>query len=1075
MSEVLLVVPAPLVGAAGESVSLFSTFSSQVGSAASTSAGGAPDCHESPAALSLLQEQERHQRAALMLEFETACAAVLKWRGAMEVHQAKQLLRRRADEVSMQEAVLQHRMFRLAHLEQRFGMLPAGGSLSCRALLQDEFFEREYVALQQTREMSTIWLEYMSMRLRVDATAAVTPPALPQPTYMATDERYNSVRSRLTRVRRQLAHVCDAAEVLSFTLDHEVTQGLRATVSSSDNSSSNHTTYPVAVMQSAVQQIDELRGRLYTVTEKQRETEQMLRSTRRMLTEEKERAAQLQRVADATEEAAAEVASQCHLRLPKREPHVQHDGAPEAQQEAAPETYTTRVLQELRRTAVTLAKEVEWQGERIQRELRGRDAVLGVVCDKVAQLSELVHQTRGVDKEATSGSVKIGNIAVVLDDAIAGLLCLRNNKSSMNQVGAQTLPQPLPENAEIASLKEMVANMRATIEFLSREKSEKDVNTNNASSVMRHVPDTDYSTDVLTMALRRLEEERSEKLQLERVLEERRGRQPSRGGPSSLLGPAAAAGDAGVSHEDTLIQSVHRLREANTLLQDELKLEREAVESLRVKLGDAERFMRELQKQCRRLRQSGRFDTYEVVEQSGSDEDDDDDDDSGTDSEGDGGGAPAPRDGRVEDALGGVPLSNEWWAGRRHRSSSSSISGSNNSKDKDELAPSNAPFSGSSPSSAASCSLASLHQIAQPLFLLPREQQRTCLRDQRQLAATLRGVHGLFVCTLAMSKERHRSRCDLHDVANAFVGCGVSLHAFFRTTGPSAQLARHVAVLYPLPPALAHRLPAAQLLQRLKRCQTAPHRGTSIRSNESAGVVQLFDLREELQSAGKYLRGCMDLCLSQDGRFLYALTSADADAVARLCAPDCLDIPANRRFRFCSSLVEGKAGTGGRSNSNSTGEADGALPMDMLGWCGRGGICAWAMECMHFETPAEELRFERHLRSEYRLVMRLTAKEVRSFVGGSVELLGLTPVGKVVPRLFMSVAAFEALTPGHRVQLLQWYGGQQGVSVLSVGNIERLTGAPLRRFIAVVQWHGRVPLSKTPPQETLKLFGIQKS
>ncbi|RNF20501.1 uncharacterized protein Tco025E_03763 [Trypanosoma conorhini] len=1098
MSEVLLVLPPAPACSTGESENL-STFSFSVNHSLNysrrahseneivASAAGSPTRRVSPHPPPLHAE-ESYQRMLITLECQLEFMTLAQWRLAMEARLKTELLRGRMQTVMLQEALLQHRVTRVAHVEERFGQ-PVGCPTYPR-LMQDEFFEREYVALQETVGFLAIWSKLIPARLSMLETptffAEVTPksPGVGLATFTfapslltatGTDNRLNALRKTIRSLRGDLAAVRDEAEVLSFALAEEQpddsagTEGARSVTNTTGmckGGGSEHASYAITVMRLAARQVDELRGKVFGLTKRLCEREQSLDSAQRCLADAKERGAQLQQILNATEEVAAAAASQCQLRVSRAAASAQHDGAGK-QLENTPETYAMRVLQELRRSALMLGKEIDCQKERTRRELRERDAVLEMVYSQVGRLASLMPHSLSFSGWKQEG-VNMTNITLQLESIITAVTALKSDHDEGLARGAQLFPS-VPRSSEVAALRSTIEQMRSTIELLLCEAGRAGEAHFGVASAVPALPIANCRTDVLTMVLRRLEEVRGEKIFLELQLEEKRRHPPPLVSQNSCHGQAIADDAEGGTGpgDNTWFQSVHRLSEASILLQDELRLEREVGLSLRARLTDSERFIRELQKQCRRLRQSGRFDAYEVMEQLGSDSDEDAAEESDGDSGDDGTCMPfmESQQARGKKAIGGMCPSEELCTAsisRRHAKS---------------------PIA----STDTSFSLRPLAGIAGPLASMSEGERIACARDQHRLLEAMREVHGIKLSTLLMDEERQRSSCNPHDIWGVFLACSISLHTFFKAAGPSVKFARHVAVIYPLPPTMAYSLPVRQLLCPLKGRRTPLH------AKNTGASVEVFDLREEFQSTGNYLRGCMDVYFSQDGRFMYALTSADADVIARLCAPDCLNIPAERQFRFAGSLPKGmpihKRGGSSGSNSNNNnnkssntinhnimyaGEADAApLPMDMLGWCGRGGMCAWAVDCMQFDSAAEKVRFEKHLQSEYRLVLRLSAREVQHFVGGSMEMMGLNSADRAVARLFMSRTAYEALSPVHRVQLLQWYGGPQAVTLLNLVNIERVTAAPLRRLVVLVQWHGRVPLSKTPTGETLERFGIQ--
>ncbi|KAH9600099.1 hypothetical protein LSM04_002242 [Trypanosoma melophagium] len=1226
MSEVLVVLPAPLptLTGASEHLSSFSSVASRdvrsdlTNNTNTTTTRSMISIYDrlyrsNPPIPPSIQEEERYQRMMLVLECQMEYVALVKWRSTMEAQQTKLQLRNKAECVAMQEALLQHRISRLAYLEEQYGRnlktttitipITTGRGVVFRRIdllpvIREESFEREYLGLQETQERLTIWAKLISARFLVSEAKNTSVREIYTNVYnnefsiipiRSTNNEENEylLRKRISQLRHDLDRICDEAEVLSYTLDLDTQEGGTDT---EDHKENNHdvlrrTTrvhYPLAVMQLAIKQMDELRTRLYRITEKQRDTEHALKSSKRRLSEEKEHAMQSQRLLNGIDELAETVASECQLRVPKREVNTIHDNSgagnnsnsnntgeqqekEKEKQYFMPETYTTRVLQELRRSAMMLMRQVTWQEEKTHSEIQKRDMVLESVCSEVKKFAARIQSTQySTELYNIANSVTIMNVAQVLENVFATIVPLMR-ESDTHQEGYNNIPTT---TKEVASLKETIKNLRATVDLLSRENNTNHKNTNgnsgmiptntnantNASdgmetseciSSMGVEGTTPSRADELTMVLRRLEELRGENIMLELALQEKQSLKPQRISQSSFLrsavsGPIKNMNSSnvnmergGLSQEKTDgIQTVHRLHETNTLLQHELKLERETVESLKAKLSDSERFIRELQKQCRRLRQSGRFDIHEIIHHSGSDDDIDDDDDY-EESEDD--------DENIDD--------NEWInesrndTGILHFASSplppplppaiadTSIRTSNKRLHEEKVKElslvdnytsqvehekyqkgQTSLRSASSPpplsiSSSLSYPMTSPGEVIEPMFDLERDQQITCLQDLTRLVNKLRTVHGLIVSSLSMKREKRNARCNnnnnnnnLHDIGNAFIGCGISLHTFFKPTGPSAQVSHHVAILYPLPPILANRLPARQLLYPLKQ------RKGSMLNGQNESTVKVFDLREEFQSSGKYLRGCMDVALSHDGRFIYALRSVDPDVLARLCSPECLDIPAERRFRFSGVLPKEtnpprrKRDSIGIHNDSNTiinpgghgedGKEGDTVPMDMLGWCGRDGICAWAVECLHFETPSEEARFERHLRQDYRLVLRLSADELRHFVGGSLEVMGRTAVGQTVPRLFMTVTAFEALTPDHRRSLWRWYGGggretregvrggggPGGLVVVGMAGMEGWGRAPLRRLVAKAHWHGRrVPLATaSPPRVTLQQLGIKQ-
>ncbi|ORC86145.1 uncharacterized protein TM35_000301850 [Trypanosoma theileri] len=1241
MSEVLVVLPAPLPTCRGASdcrSSLTHTsmdFTLELTGTAREMCGisARPNAPTPPS----IQEEEQYQRMLLLLECQMEYVALVKWRSVMEARQTKLLLRNKAEALAMQEAVLQHRISRLAHLEERFERnihIPSspsttiimrkeiittgkeGGTMKRMdlfSLVQEELFEREYLGLQETQERLTIWAKLISERfflMRDEKTISLedihtgihtsTSEFSIIPICSTGNEEHDCLlRKRISQLRQDLHRICDEAEVLSYTLDLDIPEEEEERdLSDIDEHKQNspnvfrksiRVNYPLKVMQLAVQQMDELRTRLYKMTEKQRDTEHALKSNKRRLSEEKEYTMQLQKLLHGIDEMAASVASECQLRVPKRERDTVQDKnsnsdsnnnndnteqqekgkekekKEEELQYSIPETYTTRVLQELRRSALMLTRQVAWQEAKAQSEIQKRDMILQNICSEVKKFAGRIQSEEySTEVYKIAESVHIDNITQVLGNILASVVPLRRD-SDTPQEGNNNNNNNTTSN-EVASLKETIKNLRTTVELLSREKyaNQKNtngknmiptMNTNTISSDSMHtgeslscmyVEGNDVSrADELTMVLRRLEELRGENIMLELALQEKQNPQPLQIDQTSSLNsttnnnnsmnvntPALVTMERkkrrGISPEETdSTQTVHHLHETNTLLQHELKLERETIESLKAKLSDSERFIRELQKQCRRLRQSGRFDIHEIIHHSGSGDSDDEEEEEESydcndcdndnidenewinESRNDTNKSqfdyppPSPSPSPSPSPTGVVvpairtphKRSNE---GKMKELNlvdnySSKVEPQKNQKSNTSLM-STSSLPRLSISSSLSYPMTSVSEVVEPMFDLQRDQQIACLRDLTRLVNKLRTVHGLIVSSLSMKKEkrqlRYNNNNNLYDVGNAFIACGISLHTFFKPTGPSAQISHHVAILYPLPPLLAHRLPNRQLLYPLK------HIKSSTQGVNSEPTVKVFDLREEFQSTGKYLRGCMDIALSHDGRFIYALRSVDSDVLARLCSPDCLDIPPERRFRFSAVLPKKAESPRQHSNKNSIsiiqnnnnnsktlinpggeaqeGEDEVIIPMDMLGWCGRGGICAWAVECLQFESPAEAARFERHLHNDYRLVLRLCADELYHFVGGSVEMMGRTRVGKTVPRLFLTVTAFEALTPEHRRQLLQWYGGGDGLSVLNLANFERSTAAPLRRLIARAQWHGRVPLAKAPPRVTLQQLGIQQ-
>ncbi|ESL06099.1 hypothetical protein TRSC58_06232 [Trypanosoma rangeli SC58] len=1022
-----------------------------------------------------LDAEESYQRMLLMLECQLEFVTLAQWRLAVEAHLKKEVLQGWMRTVTLQEVLLQHRVTRLAHVGERFGY-SVGHPTHCRRM-QAEFFECEYAALQETVEFLDVWSKLIPARLSMmqtptflaetmsnsrdegHATFTFAPKLL---TTASPEKRMKALRKTVRRLWGDLAAVHDEAEVLNFTLDEELKRGEADDAQSAMNTSgsceangSEHASYAVNVMRLATRQVDELRGRVFALTKRLHEAEQSLESAQRFLRDEKKRSAHLQQLLNTTEEAAAAAYSQCQLHLSRAGASL-GQGDAEKQPGNTPETYTVRVLQELRRYALMLTNEIVWQKERTQRELRDRDAVLEMVYSQVGRLASLMPHSLPLLELKTEG-VNMTNITSMLEGIIIDVTGLKNYHDEGHARGVQ-LFKPISQPSEVATLQSTIEHMRSTIELLLCEKGQKGDAHLCVGSAVPAVSVTNGCMDVLTMALRRLEEARGEKIMLELELEEKQRRPLPHGSQKPRHGPTTAddaEGGTGCG-ENTWVQSVHRLSEANALLQDELKLEREAGLSLRARLTDSERFIRELQKQCRQLRQSGRFDAYEIIEQSGGDSDDDDAKVSDSDSSDDGTPMPLMEAQQMgeERAVGGMCPDEALYATPhpRHHSMRSTAS------------------------IDASFSLRPLAGASGPLASISQGEQIACVQDQRRLIKAVRDVHGIKLSTLFMGKKHHWSSCNPHDIWNMFLACSISLHTFSKSICFSAKAARHVAVLYPLPPTMTHSLPVRQLLCPLKGRWRSSH------AKNTGPPVEVFDLREEFKSTRNYLRGCMDVCFSQDGRFMYALASADADVIARMCAPECLNIPAERQFRFSGSLPKGVSICNNSSNDGIdminhdvtyAGEAD-AMPlsMDMLGWCGRGGICAWAMDCMKFDSAAERARFKKHLRSEYRLVLYLSATEVQHFVGGSVELMGLNSVGKAVARLFMSLTAYEALSPVHRIQLLQWYGGPQGLTLLNVGSIERVMAAPVRRLVVMVQWHGRVPLSKTPPRETLERLGF---
>ncbi|RNF07771.1 hypothetical protein TraAM80_03145 [Trypanosoma rangeli] len=1084
MSEVLLVLPLALLcnNEDSENLSAFSfsathSLNSKGGLSGNDIVASADDSlsRRTDPHPQTLDAEEAYQRMLLMLECQLEFMTLAQWRLAVEAHLKKEVLQGWMRTVTLQEVLLQHHVTRLAHVGKSF-RCPVGNPTHCRCM-QDEFFECEYVALQEAVEFLDVWSKLIPARLSMMQTPTFLAEAMSNsrdeghatftfaPKLLTTasqDKQMKALRKTVRRLWGDLAAVHDEAEVLSFTLEEEVkggeadgAQSARNTSGSCEENGSEHASYAVNVMRLATRQVDELRGRVFALTKRLHEAEQSLESTQRVLLDEKERSAHLQQLLNTTEEAAVAAYSQCQLHLSRVDVPLQQDDA-EKEPDNTPGTYTVRVLEELQRYALTLTKEIVWQKERTQRELRDRDAVLEIVYPQVERLVSLMPRSLPLLELKTEG-VNMMNITSMLEGIIMGVTGLKTYHDEGHARGVQ-LFQPISQPSEAATLQSTIEHMRSTIELLLCEKGKKGDAHLCVGSTVPAVSVANGRMDVLTTVLRRLEEVRGEKIMLELELEEKQRRPLLHGSQKPRHGPTTADdADGGTgSGDNTWVQSVHRLSEANTLLQDELKLEREAGLSLKARLTDSERFIRELQKQCRRLRQSGRFDAYEIIEQSGCDSDDDD--------------AKASDGGSGDDGTP-IPLMEA-----RQMGEEKAVRG---------MCPDEALYAApclryhSMPSTASidtSFSLRPLTGPSGPCTSICQGEQIACVRDQRRLMKAVRHVHGIKLSTLFMSKEHHWSSCNPHDIWNIFLACSISLHTFFKSIGFSAKVARHVAVLYPLPPTMTHSLPVRQLLCPLKGRRSSSH------ARNTGPPVEIFDLREEFKSTRNYLRGCMDVCFSQDGRFMYALASADADVIARMCAPECLNIPAEHQFRFSGSLPKGvsicnKSGNDGIDMINHdvtyAGEADTMpLSMDMLGWCGRGGICAWAMDYMQFDSAAERDRFKKHLRSEYRLVLNLSATEVQNFVGGSVELMGLNSAGKTVARLFMSLTAYEALSPVHRIQLLQWYGGPQGVTLLNVGNIERVMAAPVRRLVVMVQWHGRVPLSKTPPRETLERLGF---
>ncbi|KAF8292858.1 hypothetical protein TcBrA4_0073120 [Trypanosoma cruzi] len=1025
-----------------------------------------------------LYEEERHQRMLIMLECKLEFMTLVMWCFAIRMRIEKELLRGRMQSVQMQEATLQHRMTRFAHVEDRFGRPVRNPTF--RVLLQDEFFEREYIALQETVEFLNVWARMIPARISMMQGPAFFAEVMAslrsqghaafffEPNVLATaypDKRLSALRKAVRGLKSDLATIHSEAEVLSFTLDEEfkddeaeITLNAMKAGEEGEVLTGRDADYCANVMRLATKQMDKLRGSLFRLKERLHETEQSLTSTKRSLLDEKEHSAHLQQILNSTEEMAAAVASQCQLGSSRDNSSAQREDVTR-QSGDAPSTYTKGVLQELRRSMLILKKEVDWQKERAQRGFCDRDAVLEIVYTQVERLAALMPPLHSLNKLKRE-DINMTNIASIMEEIIAGLMALKNDRSS-NCVKDVQAPQTGPEEREVAAMKATIEQLRSTIELLLSEKGKAGDGRPDVASAALPVPVLNSQADVLTMALRRLEEVRGEKIKLAHELEEMR-RHPRLAGWRSRHGTATAESEEEAEHDENMwVQSVHRLSEANTLLQEELKLEREAAQSLRTKLKDSERFITELQKQCRRLRLSGRIDVCEVIEQSGSDRDDDDEEEDSDDSGG--------------DSTARIPFEEKK---QREVVKNTGGMGLGEQMSTEFYAQSHSPHS--TVLTDTSCSLGPLVGTLGSSHFMDQENHMACVRDQKRLVKALCGIHGIKLATPLIGKGSQQSLCNMHEILNMFIARSISLHTFFKCTGASAQVLRHVAVIYPLPPNEMPFLRWRRMLHPLKY-----RRGSSSKENNGPSV-EVFDLCEEFQALGRYLRGCMDVCFSHDGRFMYALTSADSTVIARLCSSECLNIPEEHQFRFSAFLPKGmtphRSGSTASGNGNgtvsnnvmSTGDSDQSpLPIDMLGWCGRGGICAWALDCMQFDSAAEKARFERHLKSEYRLVLRLSAKEVQHFVGGSVELMGLTVVGRTVSRLVMSLTAYEALSPPHRAQILQWYGGPQGILLLNVMNIESLTGAPLRRLLAMVQWHGRWPLSKAPPREALERFGFQ--
>ncbi|EKF38565.1 hypothetical protein MOQ_001227 [Trypanosoma cruzi marinkellei] len=1025
-----------------------------------------------------LHEEERHQRMLIMLECKLEFMTLVMWCFAIKMQIEKELLRGRKQSVQLQESTLRHRMARFAHVEDRFGH-PVKNP-TCRLLLQDEFFEREHLALQETAEFLDVWAKMIparismiqgpaffaevmaSLRSQGHAAFFVAPNVLGPAN---SDKRLSKLRKTVRDLKSDLAAIRSEAEVLSFAMDEELREDVAEITRNdmkegeeSELAAGRDADYCANVMRLATKQMDELRGSLFRLTEKLQETEQSLTSTKRSLLDEKERSAHLQQILNATEEMAASVASQCQLGSSRANSSAQHEDVAR-QPGDAPSTYTKGVLQELRRSMLMLTKEVDWQKERTQKGFRERDAVLEMVYTQVEKLAALMPPSHFLN-ELKRENINMTNIASIMEEIIAGVMALKNDRDRSCVKVVQT-PQTGPQEGEVAAMKATIEQLRSTIELLLSGKGKAGDDRSAVASAAPPVPVVNSQADVLTMALRRLEEVRGEEIKLAQELEEMR-RNPRLAGWRSRHGIATPESEEEAEHNENMwVQSVHRLSEANTLLQEELRLEREAGQSLRTKLKESERFITELQKQCRRLRLSGRIDVCEVIEQSGSDRDDDDEEEDSDDSDG--------------DSTARMPFEEKK---QREMTKNAEGMGSGDQISKEFYAQFCSPHS--TELTETSRSLGSLMRPLGLSHLIDQENHMACVRDQQRLVKALCGMHGIKLATLLMGKGSQGSSCNLHEMSNVFIACSISLHTFFKGTGASAQVLRHVAVIYPLP---SNEMPCSHLRRMLHPLKY--QRGASSKENNGPSV-EVFDLCEEFQTLGRYLRGCMDVCFSQDGRFMYALTSADSTVIARLCSAECLNIPEEHQFRFSGSLPKGMTfqGSGSAASGNGngtmtnnvmdTGDSDPSpLSIDMLGWCGRGGICAWALDCMQFDSAAERARFERHLKSEYRLVLRLSAKEVQRFVGGSVELMGLTVVGRTVARLVMSLTAYEALSSPHRAQILQWYGGPQGILLLNVMNIESLTGAPLRRLLAMVHWHGRWPFSKTLPRETLERFGFQ--
>lgn len=265
----------------------------------------------------------------------------------------------------------------------------------------------------------------------------------------------------------------------------------------------------------------------------------------------------------------------------------------------------------------------------------------------------------------------------------------------------------------------------------------------------------------------------------------------------------------------------------------------------------------------------------------------------------------------------------------------------------------------------------------------------------------------------------------------------MSFHNFVNESG---AITRRLVVLYPCSPFRQGELPKKQIEEPLMRDESD---------------VEIVDLRG-FEKSNLYLEGTASLVFSACGKYVYMARSSRSseEVLDVLCSPENLNIPPENRFIF-EAFLPSKNGPVRAELTN------------VLGWCGW-GICAWCLDFLKFDTPAEQERFYTHLEQSYEVVVELTPRELMNFAGTAFEVT--SPDGKC--SLFLPETARKALSIESFKALKAWYG--DNIVQVFAEVLERRCGCGVPSTMIASKTHGPVPPSRNQVS-TLKILDIPVS